>query len=75
MKEETGDGASRAPRRACGRSRQILPGDATARLNQHGMEETDSEVASKLARDTFATSFFLAYLPVLEMEGVRLENL
>ena len=45
------------------------------RLNGHGMEETETSITGKLARGTFAASFFLACLAVLEMEGVRLEDL
>lgn len=45
------------------------------RLNKHGMEETETSITGKLARRTFAISFFLACLAVLEMEGVRLEDL
>ena len=45
------------------------------RLNKHGLEETETSITGKLARGTFATSFFLACLAVLEMEGVNLEDL
>ncbi len=45
------------------------------RLYEHGIEETESSVTSKLARGTFAVSFFLAVLAVLELEGVRLAEL
>jgi len=45
------------------------------RLNKHGLQETETSITGKLARGTFATSFFLASLTVLEMEGVRLEDL
>ena len=45
------------------------------RLNGHGLEETETSITGKLARGTFAASFFLACLAVLEMEGVRLEDL
>lgn len=45
------------------------------RLNKHGMEETETSITGKLARGTFAASFFLACLAVLEMEGIRLEDL
>jgi hypothetical protein len=45
------------------------------RLNRHGMEESETSITGKLARGTFATSFFLACLAVLEREGVRLEDL
>jgi hypothetical protein len=45
------------------------------RLNVHGMEETEGSIGAKLARGTFAVTFFLAVLAVLELEGVRLEDL
>jgi hypothetical protein len=46
------------------------------RLNEHGFEgETQASVNSKLVRGTFAVTFFLACLAVLELEGVRLEDL
>ncbi len=45
------------------------------RLNKHGLEETETSITGKLARGAFAVSFFLACLAVLEMEGVRLEDL
>lgn len=45
------------------------------RLNRHGLEETETTITGKLARGTFAASFFLACLEVLEMEGIRLEEL
>ena len=45
------------------------------RLKAHGMEETEAGIASKLARGTFAASFLLACLAVLELEGISLEDL
>jgi hypothetical protein len=45
------------------------------RLNKHGLEETETSITGKLARGTFATSFFLATLAVLEMESVVLSDL
>ena len=45
------------------------------RLNQHGMEETETSITGKLARGTFAVSFLLASLAVLGIEGLRLEEL
>jgi hypothetical protein len=45
------------------------------RLNAHGLEETETSITGKLARGTFATSFFLAVLTVLELEGVTLTDL
>ena len=45
------------------------------RLNKHGLEETETSITGKLARGTFAVSFFLAVLSALEMEGVQLADL
>ena len=45
------------------------------RLKKHGLAETEASVTSKLARGTFAATFFLACLAALELEGVRLEDL
>ena len=45
------------------------------RLNAHGLEETETAIAGKLSRGTFAVSFFLAVLTVLELEGVTLAEL
>jgi Domain of unknown function (DUF6471) len=44
------------------------------RLNRHGLEETETSITGKLARGTFATSFFLACMAVLEMEEIRLDD-
>ena len=45
------------------------------RLNKHGLEETETSITGKLARGTFATTFFLACLVVLELDGIRLDDL
>jgi hypothetical protein len=45
------------------------------RLNVHGLEETETSITGKLARGTFAASFFLACLAVLERDGLRLEEI
>jgi hypothetical protein len=45
------------------------------RLNKHGLEETETSITGKLARGSFATSFFLACLAALELDGVSLEDL
>ncbi len=45
------------------------------RLNKHGMEETEGSIGAKLARGTFAVTFFLAVLAVLGLEGVALSDL
>jgi Domain of unknown function (DUF6471) len=45
------------------------------RLNRHGLQETETSITGKLARGTFAVSFFLACLAVLEMDAVQLQDL
>ena len=45
------------------------------RLNLHGLQETETSITGKLARGTFPATFLLATLAVLEMEGLRLEDL
>jgi hypothetical protein len=45
------------------------------RLNKHGLEETETSITGKLARGTFAVSFFLACLVVLEKDEIRLEEI
>jgi Domain of unknown function (DUF6471) len=42
---------------------------------EHGLEETEASITSKLARGTFAATFLLASIAALEMEGIRLEEL
>jgi hypothetical protein len=45
-------------------------------LAKHGLKgETADSIKSKLARGTFAATFFLAVLAALELEGVHLEDL
>jgi hypothetical protein len=39
-------------------------------LNRHGLEETETSITGKLGRCTFAASFFMACLAVLEMGGL-----
>ena len=45
------------------------------RLEGHGLQETEASITSKLARGTFAATFFLAALAALELEGIELSNL
>ena len=45
------------------------------RLNEHGLQETEDLISAKLARGSFAVTFFLAVLAVLELEVVRLEDI
>jgi urease accessory protein UreF len=45
------------------------------RLKEHGLEETEASISSKLARGTFAATFFLAVIAALELEGVQVGDL
>jgi hypothetical protein len=45
------------------------------RLEARGLKETEASITSKLARGTFAVTFFLATLAALGREEVRLEDL
>ena len=50
--------------------------DLAERLAKHGLkDENRNSITSKLARGTFAATFFLASIAALEMEGVRLEDI
>lgn len=45
------------------------------RLKDHGLEETEASIASKLTRGTFAATFMLAVLAALEIEQVSLTQI
>ena len=46
------------------------------KLKKHGFQnETQDSIKSKLKRGTFAATFLLACLAVLELEGIRLEDI
>jgi hypothetical protein len=45
------------------------------RLEGHGVKENAASIANKLARGTFAATFFLACLAALGLEELRLEDL
>lgn len=45
------------------------------RLEGHGLQETEASITSKLARGTFAATFFLAVLAALGLDGLRLGDL
>jgi hypothetical protein len=45
------------------------------RVVKRGFNENAASMANKLARGTFAGTFFLACLAAIELEGVRLEDL
>jgi hypothetical protein len=45
------------------------------RLTEHGLEETETGIASKMARGTFSATFLIACLAVLERDGIRLDEI
>ena len=45
------------------------------RLNEHGLEETEVGIASKLSRGTFSATFLLACLAVLGVAAIALADL
>ena len=45
------------------------------RLTEHGLAETETGIASKMARGLLSATFFMACLAVLEREGIRLAEL
>jgi hypothetical protein len=49
--------------------------ELVARLKEHGIEETEASITGKLNRGTFAVTFWLACLAVLELTGVDLSDL
>ena len=53
----------------------ITYAELARRLADHGLEETEASVTSKLARGTFAATFLLASLAALEMEVMTLADL
>jgi len=55
--------------------RGVAYAELAKRLEGHELKETEASITSKLARGTFAATFFLACLAALEKEGVRLEDL
>ena len=44
------------------------------RLNEHGLQETETSIAGKLARGAFAVSFFLATMKAIGRQTVNLED-
>jgi hypothetical protein len=45
------------------------------RLQNHGLEETEAGITSKMARGTFSATFLLACLTVLGIAELALEDL
>jgi hypothetical protein len=44
------------------------------RLKEHGFKENAASIANKLARGTFAATFFLAVMKAIGAESVRIED-
>ena len=44
------------------------------RLKDHGITETGAGIANKLARGTFAATYFFAIVAALGIENIRLED-
>lgn len=53
----------------------IAYAELARRLNEHGLEETEGGIAAKLARGSFAVTFWLACLTVLGIATIALEDL
>jgi len=49
--------------------------ELAAKLKEHGLEETAASIANKLARGTFAATFFLACVAAIGLESISLEDL
>jgi Domain of unknown function (DUF6471) len=45
------------------------------RLNAHGLQETETSIAGKLARGAFAVSFFFATMQVIGREQVNIADM
>lgn len=53
----------------------VTYGELAKRLKDHGLEETEASITSKLARGTFAATFLIAVVAALEMDGIRVEDI
>jgi Domain of unknown function (DUF6471) len=49
--------------------------ELAVRLRDHGINENAASLANKLARGTFAATWFLACLAALELDGIKLEEI
>jgi hypothetical protein len=49
--------------------------ELAGRLKEHGMEETEASIANKLARGTFAATFFFATMKAIGRENVNLADI
>jgi len=57
------------------RKADVTYAELAKRLKKHGFKnETEASITNKLARGTFAATFFLACLAALELPSVALED-
>lgn len=49
--------------------------DLAIRLKDHGLEETEASITSKLSRGTFAATFLIGVVAALDLDGLKLEDL
>ncbi|MEE3500482.1 DUF6471 domain-containing protein [Acidiphilium acidophilum] len=49
--------------------------ELATRMKDHGFEETEASITSKLSRGTFAATFFVGVVAALEMEGIKIEDI
>jgi Domain of unknown function (DUF6471) len=57
------------------RESEVTYVELAKRLKKHCHKETEASITNKLARGTFAATFFLACLAALELDGVALEEI
>ena len=57
------------------REAEVTYAELAKRLKKHGFKETEASITNKLARGSFAATFFLACLAALELDGVALEEI
>lgn len=72
--KELGDRAARFLKSQLKRA-GVTYADLARRLEAHGLRETEASITSKLARGTFAATFFLACLAAIGCATVRLEDI
>jgi len=58
------------------RESEVTYAELAKRLKKHGFKsETEASITNKLARGTFAATWFLACLAALELDGVALDEI
>ena len=72
--KELGDRAARFLKGQLKRA-GVTYAELARRLEAHGLRETEASITSKLARGTFAATFFLAVLAALGCPAVKLEDI